>query len=430
MKRKPSEESDDVVWTDDAPYLTCERQWEVVGHGRGYILRLVEVPIMFEFQHVRRERGDLFGQLRVISDLSGTRSYNGAIGAPGTFNLSSPTARKSRAALLAELSRAPQIDWLRLLEEFAVRVLTADADGDPAVFLHDVKTTNDATHFDVEGIDLTRRHANMLFGESDTLKSWTLLRVLGTLAQRGVPVALLDWELDEEAYADRVRRLFGSTPPPILYLQCRKSLALELDRIQREFHTHRIAFAGLDSVVPACGSANPNDADAPNQLIGALRQLDVGSLLVAHVPKSAADQKGQEKPFGSQFWFALCRSIWFVARTASDPVVTGFYHRKSSLSKLKPSIGLSWRFEGESGPVTVERANLTDVAELADRQSTWERLRDLLRTGPLTQAEAAARLDIKADTLKKAVQRSSTFTRIMSADGIQRLALVERRQHG
>jgi hypothetical protein len=66
----------DVVWTDDAPYLTCERRWDVIGHGRGYVMGLVEVPIMFDLSHVRRERGQLYGQIRVLSDLDGTASLS------------------------------------------------------------------------------------------------------------------------------------------------------------------------------------------------------------------------------------------------------------------------------------------------------------------------------------------------------------------
>jgi hypothetical protein len=419
----------DVVWTDDAPYLTCDRQWEVIGHGRGYILRLVQVPIIFEFLYVRRDRGELYGQLRVLTDLPGTRSYEGALGAPGTFNLTSPQARKARAVMLADLSRAPHIDWLRLLEEFSARVINAEADGDPAVWLHQVQPIAGSRHFDVDGLELTQCHANMLFGESDTLKSWMLLQVLSELSRRGVRTALLDWELDEDAHHDRLARLYGDHPPEVLYLQCRKPLTLELDRILRDFHRHEITFAGVDSVVPACGSANPNDADVANQLIGSLRQLDVGSLLVAHVPKSSADQKGAEKPFGSQFWFALCRSIWFVAQTNTDPVVTGFYHRKSSLSRHRPAFGLSWRFaEPDGAPITITRADLADVPDLADRQSARERMRDLLKTGPLTPAQVAERLDIKPETIRKTIQRfPKLFGKHVSADGETRLALVERR---
>ena len=83
------------------------------------------MPIIFEFLHVRRERGQLFGQLRVLSDLERTRNYEGSIGAPCTLNLSSQRERKSHADQLADLSRAPHIDWWRLLEEFGARVLAA-----------------------------------------------------------------------------------------------------------------------------------------------------------------------------------------------------------------------------------------------------------------------------------------------------------------
>lgn len=86
---------------------------------------------------MRHERGQLYGQLRVLSDLAGTRNYEGSIGAPCTLNLTSQRERKSHAEQLKDLSRAPQIDWWRLLEKFAARVLAAEADGQPAVFLHD-----------------------------------------------------------------------------------------------------------------------------------------------------------------------------------------------------------------------------------------------------------------------------------------------------
>jgi hypothetical protein len=428
MGRAPATVVDDPVWTDDAPFLTCERQFDVIGHSRGFVLRLVGVPITFELLHPRRERGQFYGQLRVLSDLVGTRHFQGAIGAPCTLNLSSQRERKAHAHQLKELSRAPQIDWWRLLEEFSARVLAAEADGEPAIFLHDVVPTTGEIHFDVDGLEFTRKHANMIFGESDTLKSWMTLRILGELASRGVPVALLDWELDEEVYHTRLTQLYGSQPPPILYLPCSRALSLEFDRVQREFHKHRIAFAGVDSVVPAGGSANPNDPEAANQIVGALRQLGVGSLLIAHVPKSAADQKGYEKPFGSQFWFNLCRSIWYVARSSNDPVVTGFYHRKSSLSRRRPDVGLRWAFDGDTGPVHVTRATLADVPDLAERQSIRDRLQALLRRGPALSTDAATELGIKADTLKKTVQRNpKLFGKQLGVDGETRLSLVERR---
>jgi hypothetical protein len=419
MSRTPrstsDEPEDDPIFDNAAPYLTCDRQFEVIGHGRGYVLRLVQVSIVFELLHVRRERGELLGQLRVLTDLPLTRSYEGALGAPGTYNLSSPTARKQRASLLADLSRRKDIDWLRLLEEFAIRVVAADAEGDPRVWLDQVKPRTTDTHLDVDGLQLTRKHPNMLFGAQDTLKSWTALRILGELSRRGIPVAIVDYELDDEAHATRVGLLYGSQPPPILHLAMRKPVVADLDRLEREFHKHGIQFCVVESVVPAVGVANANDADTASHLIGSLRQLDVGSLLIAHVPK--ADQvKGNERPFGSQFWHALVRSSWFVDR---------YYHRKHSLSKPRPSVGLAWTFSDEA--VTVSRANPSEGADLADRQSLWERMRDLLRSGPLTPAEVTTQLNAKPETIRKTVQRFKLFTRIEGADGQNRLALAERR---
>ena len=185
VKRAAVEAVDDVVWTDDAPYLTCTRQWDVIGHGRGYVLRLLEVPIIFGA--APRAPGTRT-TLRTIACPVGPHWHTRLlrlIGAPCTLYLTSQRERKSHAEQLKDLSRAPQIDWWRLLEEFAARVLAAEADGQPAVFLHDVRPTTEPIHFVVNGLELTRQHTNMLFGASDTLKSWETLHILGELARRG-----------------------------------------------------------------------------------------------------------------------------------------------------------------------------------------------------------------------------------------------------
>ena len=52
----------------------------------------------------------------------------------------------------------------------------------------------------------------------------------------------------------------------------------------------------------------------------------------------------------------------------------------------------------------------------------------LLKRGPLTFAEIANELDGKLDSIVKAASRGvgTTFTKVLSPDGITRLALVER----
>ena len=81
----------------------------------------------------------------------------------------------------------------------------------------------------------------------------------------------------------------------------------------------------------------------------------MGSLPVAHTPK--ATEVGLERPFGSQFWYALCRSIWYVASQPSDAEIDRllvlFSHRKSNLSRLLPAAGFAFEFRDET--ITIRR---------------------------------------------------------------------------
>jgi hypothetical protein len=76
----------------------------------------------------------------------------------------------------------------------------------------------------------------------------------------------------------------------------------------------------------------------------------------------------------------------------------------------------------------VARVPASSVDELVDSMPTWQRVRDALKSGPRTLASLADELDAKIDTIEKAVKRKSTvFVRVPTEDGIQRIALVERR---
>jgi len=210
-----------------------DRQFEVLGDRERYAFRLLDVPITFEFDKPRWVNGDLYGQLTVRTDLIGARTFNGSLGAPGTINLSSPTHRYSRARDLKELGDAPQIDWRRLLEEFASRVLSAEATGQDAINLRDVMESEHDDHHDIEGIYLVRRAPSMIFGDAGTGKSFWALWALGTLATRGLKVMLIDWELDALAHHRRWRAIWGAGGPDILHVRCSRPLLYEAERLRR-----------------------------------------------------------------------------------------------------------------------------------------------------------------------------------------------------
>ena len=371
---------------------------------------------------------ELVGELTVRTSIRGAGTAVGDVLSRGSFNASSPTARKARAGILADLARTNgAIDWHRLTEEFATRALVADATGQPAVSLRDVVDDGAEDHYDLDGVIVTRRSPSMVFGDAGTGKSAWELYQLGRLADRGVRVALADWELDALAHKRRLRAMFGDAMPYVLHIACSRPLIYEVDRIRRIVVDERLDYIGIDSVAPACHD-EPSSAEAATAFFRAVRQLGVGSLLIAHTPKAA--EVGQERPFGSQFWYALCRSIWFVAAqpSAGDTgrLVVGFYHRKSNLSRLMPAVGFGFDFSDTA--TTINRCDLADVDELAARMPLWQRMRDALRAGPLPIAELAERLDAKAEAVRKAAQRGTrTFTKVLGADGVARLGLLERR---
>src|SRR5258708_4274422 len=125
------------VWSDDAPAISGGREFSAIGDGERYLFTLKDVPIELEAEHARRTKDNLFAQITVRCALSGARTFGGVL-TISTENLSSAYTRGRFANILAKQSRAPQIDWTRLVDEFAIRVLEAEAAGHPSVLLSDV----------------------------------------------------------------------------------------------------------------------------------------------------------------------------------------------------------------------------------------------------------------------------------------------------
>jgi hypothetical protein len=300
----------------DSLAIVGERRFTIVGDGEQFLLRLLDVPIDFMLDRAHRERGELVGELTVRTDLVGARTFDGAL-SRGKFNCSSASARQTHAKILTELSRAPQIDWHRLLEEFCIRVLNADGTGRPGVRLCEVPEPQKEQEFElIDGMPVPMRHSSILFADGGSLKSLILLYGLGLLARQGVPCALFDWELDESDHRARYVRLFEEMPRDLHYLRCDRPLVYEADRIRRFTRERGILFAGLDSI--GFGTDGPPEA-AEHALAynRTLRSFGIGTFLTAHVTKNG-DQADQ-RPFGSGYWHNSARSTWFGKVGATSP---------------------------------------------------------------------------------------------------------------
>ena len=411
-------------WTDDAPAIACEREFRVVGDGEQYLLRLLGVPIEFEFDRPRFDHGELIGQLTVRTQLSGARTYEGVLSV-ATMNLSSATARNTRAKQLLDLSRAPQIDWLRLLEELGIRTLTAVRAGATAVDLRTLTRAPVADSLDVDGIRILERHPIFWFGDGGSGKSLLALNIGGELARRGLKVLFADWELEGEDHRDRFESLFGADMPALFYARCSRPMTAEADRLRRLVRQHEIDYLICDSVAFAC-DGRPEDAEVAARYFQCLRQIGIGSLNVAHTNKSDESDK---KPFGSAFWHNGARSTWNVKLSESTDtpgeITVGCYNRKANLSTRQPAVGFRIEFGART---RISRVDLANVDDLAAGLSLRQRIRSAVIRQPQTLASLAEQLSAKVDSVDRTVRRhSDTFTRVTGSDGVARIALVERR---
>jgi hypothetical protein len=368
----------------------------------GYKFSAPEYGVEFEADRLRRDHQELIGELTVRCALPGARVVNGCL-STGDFNFSSVRARQDRAKLLATRAGTNgQMDWFALLEDFCQRVFQEDRNGDPAVDLRTMPRPERDDEIRVDGLVFPARHPTIMFGDGGSAKSYTALYIAGRLAERGLSVALFDWELCGEDHRDRFERLFGLCMPKLLYCRCERPLIHESDRLRRIVKDHQVTYAIFDSVAFACDGP-PESAEIAGKYFRAVREMPCGSLHVAHINRS---ETSDAKPFGSTFWHNGARSTWFVqaAEPDADGVIRlGFFNRKANLGSLRPPA--SFRVTFGSDQTVFQRADVADDPDLALKMSIRQWMYALLKHGSMTIDEIAGELDANADTVQRTARR-------------------------
>lgn len=407
------------------------RTFAVTADGK-YTLTVASIGIALTVDRLRRERHELIGELTATCPLPGAQTVAGTL-LVGTFNLSSLTTRRTTAKLLAERSFADDLPWALWLEELCQRTLVAERAGTPAIDLRDVVVSPDAAEdYRFAGFSLPRRHPAIIFADGGTLKSYLALLKIGSLARAGLKVGLFDWELAADDHHRRLRQLFGPDLPPVKYVRCERALVHEVDRLRRIVRDEGLQYVAFDSVAFACDGP-PEAAEAAAGYYRAVRQLgEIGSLHVAHVTKG---DTGDQRPFGSTFWFNGCRACWFLKRSEggadSAEVDLGVFPRKANLGPLGAAFGLRATFSEDR--LRFAKVDVATLDDLAPKLQLWQRVRSVVvRSGPLTVHAIAEHLDAKVDSVKKAVERGEgkTFTRVTGADGVFRWAALDRAHQG
>ena len=174
--------------------------WKHIFRARGegaYSLELLPIGITLYVDRLRRDRHELIGEMTVTcnGEMPQARTVEGVLSA-GDLNFSSVQARGTRAKILAERSRTPEIDWTGLVEEFYIKTLAAERAGTPAVILADIPEQDESTEtWTLGGWQVLSDLPMILFGDASAGKSYFALWIAGLMAtELGLNVLYADWE--------------------------------------------------------------------------------------------------------------------------------------------------------------------------------------------------------------------------------------------
>jgi hypothetical protein len=358
--------------------------------------------ITFEVDRLRRDHHELIGELTVRCGLPGAQTVNGVLDT-SDFNFSSMRARQDRAKVLTQRARTNgDVDFFAMLLDFTKNVFDAERTGDPAIDLRTFPDAEPDEELKIDGLYLPRKHPAIVFGDGGSLKSYIALLIAGHLEKRDFTIGLFDWEMSGQEHRTRLHRLFGTNMPRILYVRCERPLASEVDRLRRIVRDNKIDYAILDSIAPAC-DGRPEEAEVAGRYFRALRQINCGTLNIAHINKS---EDNDRKPFGSSFWHNLARSTWFVQ--AAEPAADGtrrllLINRKNNLGPAHEPFSYVVTFNGNQ--TEFRRSDVADVTEFAAKLSVRQRIAHFLRHGARTHHEIAMNIEADVETVKRTIRR-------------------------
>lgn len=339
----------------------------------------------------------------------------------GRLALASTPARGQLVKRLAQQHRA--LPWGSIVEQACRLTVQSARAGSPAALL-DARPFA-GPRFLVDPF-VWHTDCSFLFADGGTGKGFVALLValvgvtgqplagLRSLAPAGLRVLYLDWESSAADLSDRLHRLgrgLGlNTAGLIARLGMDRPLGQDLPRVRSEIARLGTDFLILDSWQLACGvSRDSSGLDTAVSTFQTIRTLSRPALAIAHMSKMMADAKGAARIYGSVFNHNLSRNIWEVKRDPdADPgtLLLGAYHTKINEGPRRPPFGLSFAFDGETGPVSVARAGLREGGPaLLDKLSVPARILSILAPGALTIEEMAEHTGASDDTLGRTVRR-------------------------
>jgi hypothetical protein len=247
----------------------------------------------------------------------------------------------------------------------------------------------------------------ILHGTGGTGKGKLAAWWVGRLVQDGHKVLILDYENHPDEWARRHFGLAGvAGAEAILHVSPlvpsfrapHGPIWQTAELLHNLISEHDVTYVVIDSIVAACGGADPMEPGTPARYAGALQALATPALSLAHVTK-ADDLR---YPFGSIFWHNLARLTWSLAKDGERRILA---NRKANNYENagRSVLSITWR---DGLPV--------DILEQAYSAVLADRIDEVLTDGALTVAAIVRELNdaseegeqpVKADSVRAALRR-------------------------
>lgn len=312
------------------------------------------------------------------------------------------TSTRERSALGKHLTeRAPDIDWLAVIEQTAVKVLEKHRAGEPYVMLGNLPLGEQSKYL-LPPL-LLEGQPNMIFGPGGSGKT-TIAVMLALQVLEKIEGGVL-W-LDFEWSADEVNSLVvklkdGLGLPPdleIAYRFCAQPLADDIAAIQRMALETKAELVIVDSIGMALGG-DPMAPDVVLRYFAALRSLKVTTLSLDHVAK---ENRG---PFGSVYKVNSARNVWEAVKGSSDSdaLAVGLHHRKVNSGPLLKPIGYEFQYRPDS--ILPRKCDARRIPEILATMALADQLEAELLQGPRTLTDLTESTGKPASTISPVLSR-------------------------
>src|SRR5262245_51646166 len=179
------------------------RNFEVLEPGYSYRLDYPGINVTFLVDRLSWHRSELTGEMKVTTPLLGTDAIDGVL-SEAAFNFTASRSRTERAGLLQKRFHDDSVPFDMLVEDFCLKVIGAERDSNRAVRLNTVELPDEEAEWIYPaGLKIPFKEATILYGDSDSCKSYLSLFLAGELARKGHRVLMCDWEMKASPHRAR-----------------------------------------------------------------------------------------------------------------------------------------------------------------------------------------------------------------------------------